>query len=519
MEDCAVCLAPLVYTEQEQQQQQEEIAKVGAKCHHIFHLNCIFKWAEHHASCPVDRLSFDKVHIVSYDASKWTSTADASSRTTRMECFQFVRTVPVQTSIHVQDDEEEEEPAEDEDVCLECNMASDAHGLLLLCDICNSGFHLGCVGLSAVPPETTWICPKCNEATLLSTQSSTLQVSGTASSSLPTVASTTSSSALASTASFSTAASIRPVSNRNQSNQPNQSHPNTRRVALASIRRDIARSRIARRREQARTEQALSSDTDTFDLNSYLRAYRSLTRSSFRGPVVLSRPILEAEAPSLFVGNQVGSVHLLKQSYKRKLDQDRIACNSTAKLQKETNFKKNDSQLASTLQVEDIWAQFTTAKRKAHRQSAKMTQNNPLLQKLDSSKSLNNEVPVQTSLSRSTGIPSTAPQEFKPLQILPQSKSSESEKLLSRHDTDASSSIKQESISCSNALKSELLDLVKKVLDPMFKEGEITRDVYKDVAKRAVHALIAEVEAGSVLLPVTEERAQRSIDVCMKRRV
>ncbi|KAJ3263960.1 PHD and RING finger domain-containing protein 1 [Chytriomyces hyalinus] len=515
MEDCAVCLGPLVYTEQEQQQQQEEIAKVAAKCHHIFHLNCIFKWAEHHASCPVDRLSFDKVHIVSYDASKWISTADASSRTTRMECFQFVRTVPVQTSIHVRDDEEEEEPAEDEDVCLECNMASDAHGLLLLCDICNGGFHLGCVGLSAVPPETTWICPKCNEATLLSTQSSTLQVSGAASSSFSTVASTTLSSALASTASSSIAASIRPVSNRNQSNQPtqpNQSRPNTRRVALASIRRDIARARIARRREQARTEQALTSDTDTtFDLHSYLRAYRSLTRSGFRGgPVVLSRPILEAEAASLFVGNQVGSVHLLKQSYKRKLDQqDRIACNSTAQLPKETNSKKNDSQLASTLQVEDIWAQFTTAKRKAHRQSAKMAQ------KLDSTKtSNNNKFPAQTPLSRSAGTPSTA---FKPLQTLPHLKSSESEPLLCRHNTDASS-IKQESGSHSNALKSELLDLVKKVLDPMFKEGEITRDVYKDVAKRAVHTLIAEVEAGSVSLPVTKERAQRSIDVCMKRR-
>ncbi|KAJ3239215.1 hypothetical protein HDU81_006320 [Chytriomyces hyalinus] len=513
MEDCAVCLAPLVYTEQESSKQQEEIAKVAAKCHHIFHLNCISKWAEHHGSCPVDRLSFDKVHIVTYDASKQISTSDASSRTTRMECFQFVRTVPIQISVHIGEEEEEEEPAEDEDVCLECNMARDAHGLLLLCDICNGGFHLGCVGLSTVPSETTWICPKCNEATLLSTQSTTLRVSApTSSSSLSTAAT--------STASSSAAASTRFASNRNQPNQLTQPRPNTRRVALASIRRDIARARIARRREQARAEQALASDADTFDLHSFLRAYRSQTRSSFRGPVVLSRPILESEAPSRFVGSQVGSVHLLKQSYKRKLDQDRIACNnSTAQLQ--TKTRKNDTQLASTPQVEDIWAQFTTAKRKAHRQSAKMTQGLPQsssLQKLDSSKSENHsKVPAQTSSSRVTSTPSRAVQEFKPLQTLPQPKSSQSEKLLSKQNTDAPS-IKQESTSTSNALKSEVLELVKKVLDPMFKGGEITRDVYKDVAKRAVQALIAEAEVGSVSLPVTEDRAQRTVDVCMKRR-
>ncbi len=58
----------------------------------------------------------------------------------------------------IDDDEGEDEDDEDSenDRCVGC----DGYGRLLLCDVCDGGYHLQCVGLQAVP-HGRWLCPGC----------------------------------------------------------------------------------------------------------------------------------------------------------------------------------------------------------------------------------------------------------------------------------------------------------------------------------------------------------------------
>ena len=56
------------------------------------------------------------------------------------------------------DEGEEGGSVVDNDVCASCG----GHGELVLCDGCEAGFHLACVGLRSVP-EGEWLCPHCDD--------------------------------------------------------------------------------------------------------------------------------------------------------------------------------------------------------------------------------------------------------------------------------------------------------------------------------------------------------------------
>ena len=53
--------------------------------------------------------------------------------------------------------------------CRKCSGKYDKDSIIM-CDECNNGYHLECLGLTVLPQEDEWFCPECkNEDTTIST--------------------------------------------------------------------------------------------------------------------------------------------------------------------------------------------------------------------------------------------------------------------------------------------------------------------------------------------------------------
>ncbi|KAI8907132.1 hypothetical protein BC831DRAFT_555277 [Entophlyctis helioformis] len=125
-DDCAICL-------QELSLDSEQQGRISCVARHVFHLQCIQKWAQVTRTCPMDRSAFGSIDVL-----------DESGR--------VLSTMAVK-------------PKEDEGIewdvteCVVCHQSNNEDSMLL-CDGCDGGWHLACIGLQRIP-EDDWFCPDC----------------------------------------------------------------------------------------------------------------------------------------------------------------------------------------------------------------------------------------------------------------------------------------------------------------------------------------------------------------------
>ncbi|TNN87894.1 PHD and RING finger domain-containing protein 1 [Liparis tanakae] len=111
-------------------------------CEHYFCLDCILAWAKNANSCPVDRIAFNSIYL--------------------RKCYggKVKKMITVQKP--VKEGQEEIIDLDLEQTSCEVCGGSDREDRLLLCDGCDSGYHMECLtpALNSVPVEE-WFCPEC----------------------------------------------------------------------------------------------------------------------------------------------------------------------------------------------------------------------------------------------------------------------------------------------------------------------------------------------------------------------
>ncbi|XP_048477472.1 PHD and RING finger domain-containing protein 1-like [Rhincodon typus] len=127
-DNCPICLNTF----------RDQAIGTPESCAHYFCLDCILEWAKNANSCPVDRIIFKHICVRTHFGGT------------------VIKKIPVQSPD--KDNEEEEEDVTNCEVC----GRSDREDSLLLCDGCDSGYHLDCLtpALNTVPVEE-WFCPEC----------------------------------------------------------------------------------------------------------------------------------------------------------------------------------------------------------------------------------------------------------------------------------------------------------------------------------------------------------------------
>uniref|UniRef100_A0A3Q4GJ04 PHD and ring finger domains 1 n=1 Tax=Neolamprologus brichardi TaxID=32507 RepID=A0A3Q4GJ04_NEOBR len=116
---CYICLNPF------------EKQTVGSleNCQHVFCLECILQWSQTANTCPVDRISFTLHYILSVRKNE--------------------------------DGGDEEEGSSAAVICEECGRGDRRHRLLV-CILCDSGYHMHCLRPTLnTRPEGDWVCPEC----------------------------------------------------------------------------------------------------------------------------------------------------------------------------------------------------------------------------------------------------------------------------------------------------------------------------------------------------------------------
>ncbi|XP_041054016.1 PHD and RING finger domain-containing protein 1 isoform X2 [Carcharodon carcharias] len=127
-ENCPICLNTF----------RDQAIGTPESCAHYFCLDCILEWAKNANSCPVDRILFKHICVRTHFGGT------------------VLKKIPLQNP-----DKGNEEEEEDVTNCEVCGR-SDREDSLLLCDGCDSGYHLDCLtpALDTVPVEE-WFCPEC----------------------------------------------------------------------------------------------------------------------------------------------------------------------------------------------------------------------------------------------------------------------------------------------------------------------------------------------------------------------
>ncbi|KAJ8667429.1 hypothetical protein QAD02_009092 [Eretmocerus hayati] len=128
-EKCPICLLKF---------HKQEVAN-PASCEHCFCLDCLTEWSRNVNTCPIDRQTFEVINVRAKLGGKIT------------------RYIPVEPKTQA-----EAVPQEDPTYCEVCQRC-DREDRMLLCDGCDSGYHLECLNppLHEVPLEEHWYCPEC----------------------------------------------------------------------------------------------------------------------------------------------------------------------------------------------------------------------------------------------------------------------------------------------------------------------------------------------------------------------
>ncbi|XP_078076972.1 uncharacterized protein phrf1 isoform X2 [Mustelus asterias] len=127
-ENCPICLNTF----------RDQAIGTPESCAHYFCLDCILEWSKNANSCPVDRIVFKHICVRTHFGGT------------------VLKKIPAQNP-----DKGNEEEEADVTNCEVCGR-SDREDSLLLCDGCDSGYHLDCLtpALNTVPVEE-WFCPEC----------------------------------------------------------------------------------------------------------------------------------------------------------------------------------------------------------------------------------------------------------------------------------------------------------------------------------------------------------------------
>ncbi|KAM7396487.1 hypothetical protein PAMP_019523 [Pampus punctatissimus] len=178
-------------------------------CEHYFCLDCILEWAKNANSCPVDRIAFNSIYL--------------------RKCYGGKVRKMITVQKPMKEGQEETVDFDLEQTNCEVCGGSDREDRLLLCDGCDSGYHMECLTppLDAVPVEE-WFCPEC-EANNRHSRGSAEEVSDTES--LPSTA--------------------RPATSRSQSRAAGSTRVIARTQQSERVRASVNRHRIT----QARTSQ------------------------------------------------------------------------------------------------------------------------------------------------------------------------------------------------------------------------------------------------------------------------
>ncbi|KAJ3194283.1 hypothetical protein HK101_003091, partial [Irineochytrium annulatum] len=139
---CLMLLQPNVVSEEE----KEELGVIncGSSTQHIYHLPCVLKWKEYNSTCPKDRADFTTIDVVSAVGGD------------------VIRTINVESKggAAAVDAGDDDDAAEDDATrCMVCGEC-DHEDTMLLCDICDLGYHLFCIGLETIP-QGDWFCNEC----------------------------------------------------------------------------------------------------------------------------------------------------------------------------------------------------------------------------------------------------------------------------------------------------------------------------------------------------------------------
>uniref|UniRef100_A0A3B3UBI2 PHD-type domain-containing protein n=1 Tax=Poecilia latipinna TaxID=48699 RepID=A0A3B3UBI2_9TELE len=128
---CYICLCPF------------EKQTVGSldQCHHFFCFQCIYQWSQTANTCPVDRISFAFIH------QRRCPGGDIQKK--------GLKVTPRRN------DDDTEDDWRNIVICEECGR-SGRRDRLLVCRLCDSGYHMDCLTppLDTVP-EGDWMCPEC----------------------------------------------------------------------------------------------------------------------------------------------------------------------------------------------------------------------------------------------------------------------------------------------------------------------------------------------------------------------
>ncbi|KAK9312422.1 hypothetical protein V1524DRAFT_439231 [Lipomyces starkeyi] len=116
-------------------------------CGHKLHDSCIQMWIEQATSCPTCRTNFNTVDILHTVKGDPVSSYNVETK---------VQVAELDESLLDLDQFEEEE---DLCTCLVCDLGS-REDELLLCDSCDAPYHASCLGMDGVPVEA-WYCPSC----------------------------------------------------------------------------------------------------------------------------------------------------------------------------------------------------------------------------------------------------------------------------------------------------------------------------------------------------------------------
>ncbi|XP_039493861.1 PHD and RING finger domain-containing protein 1 [Drosophila santomea] len=140
LEKCPICLLTF---------RQQEIG-TPATCEHIFCAACIDAWSRNVQTCPIDRISFDRIVVRDSYASR-----------------QVVREVRVDLSkskTELVTDEDADAAAVSEEEVTNCEICEspEREDVMLLCDSCNQGYHMDCLEpqLHEIPAGS-WYCDNC----------------------------------------------------------------------------------------------------------------------------------------------------------------------------------------------------------------------------------------------------------------------------------------------------------------------------------------------------------------------